>query len=104
MNKVILLGAKGQLGQLVAESAPNYIDLECFSHETLDITNHEAVKELILQLSPDIIINAAAYTAVDNAEKQHELANAINADAVENIAISTPARNQNNSYFHRFCI
>ena len=90
MNKVILLGAKGQLGQLVAESAPNYINLECFSHETLDITNHEAVKELILQVSPDIIINAAAYTAVDNAEKQHELANAINADAVENIAISTP--------------
>ena len=92
MNKVILLGAAGQLGQLVAESVPNNIQLDCFSHETLDITDHDAVKELIRQISPDLIINAAAYTAVDNAEKQKTLANAINADAVKNIANSTPTK------------
>ncbi len=90
MKKTILLGAKGQLGQLVVESVPDNIELDCFSHETLDITDHKAVKELILQVSPEIIINAAAYTAVDNAEKESKLAYEINAEAVENIAISTP--------------
>ncbi len=90
MRKVILLGAAGQLGRLVAESAPNNIVLDCFSREELDITDHRGVKELIEKISPDIVINTAAYTAVDNAEEQHKLAYAINAQAVENIAITTP--------------
>jgi len=90
MKKIILLGAAGQLGLLVARSAPNNVVLDCFSHEELDITNYGAVKELILKRSPDIVINTAAYTAVDNAEEQHQLAFEINAQAVENIAITTP--------------
>ncbi len=91
MKKVILLGAAGQLGLLVAKSAPDNVVLNCFSREELDIRDHGAVKELILTTSPDIIINTAAYTAVDNAEEQHKLAYEINAQAVENIAINTPS-------------
>jgi len=84
--KVLLLGSKGQLGhQLTAEISPvfNLID---FSRKKLDITDHKKVNETISEIDPDIIINAAAYTNVEEAEMQQELAYAINARAVKNIA------------------
>lgn len=54
----------------------------------LDITNLEAVKEFVNESKPDVIINCAAYTAVDKAEEDLELARKINADGPKNLAIA----------------
>jgi len=57
-----------------------------YSKEQLDITDTDAVTETVEQLQPDVIVNAAAYTAVDKAETEADLAFAINASAVESLA------------------
>jgi len=88
MDKVLLIGADGQLGRLVVQVKPENINLHSCTRKNLDITNRDAVKAVIEQISPDIIINTAAYTAVDNAEKDNKTAFQVNAEAVENIAKS----------------
>ena len=88
MNKVLLIGADGQLGRLVVQVKPGNINLHSCTRKNLDITDRDAVKAVIEQISPDIIINTAAYTAVDNAEKDKKTAFLVNAEAVENIAKS----------------
>jgi dTDP-4-dehydrorhamnose reductase len=88
MTKVLLIGADGQLGRLMAQMKPENISLHSCTRENLDITDQAAVKKIIEQISPNIIINTAAYTAVDNAEKDQKTAFRVNADAVANIAQS----------------
>ena len=66
--KVLVTGKNGQLGSELQKSCPNNIDLVCFGSQELDIANAEQVNELLIAHSPDIVINAAAYTAVDKAE------------------------------------
>lgn len=88
MQKIILLGAGGQLGrewqhQLKNE---NQIKLIACTPSQLDITDFEKVSTVIESERPDIIINCAAYTKVDLAEKELEKATLINATAVKNIA------------------
>ena len=60
---------------------------------SLDITNLEEVEKFVENVKPDVIINCAAYTAVDKAESEEELAKKINADGPKNLAI---AANKNN--------
>jgi dTDP-4-dehydrorhamnose reductase len=88
MNNILVTGGKGQLGSELKEIASNYPDYN-FSFtdvKTLDITNHTAVKEFIEINNIAVIINCAAYTAVDKAEEQKDLSNAINHLAVVNFA------------------
>lgn len=61
-------------------------ELHTLGREQLDITNEQAVQEKINALTPEIIINAAAYTDVDGAEKNREVAFAVNATGISNIA------------------
>jgi dTDP-4-dehydrorhamnose reductase len=56
-----------------------------FSSKELDITDHEALKKEIVDAEADIIINCAAYTKVDKAEKEQDLANAVNFKAVKSL-------------------
>lgn len=58
-----------------------------FGSKELDITNLEQLKNTVQQIKPDVIINAAAYTAVDKAETESELAYAVNSKGSENLAI-----------------
>ena len=88
MKKVLLIGAGGQLGSLIAQIKPDQINLHSLTRETLDITDQPAVKEAINKIAPDTIINTAAYTAVDNAEKDRKTAFQVNADALDYIAKS----------------
>ena len=88
MNNILVTGGKGQLGSELKEIASNYPDYN-FSFtdvKILDITNHTAVKEFIEINNINGIINCAAYTAVDKAESEPELADAINHLAVANFA------------------
>jgi dTDP-4-dehydrorhamnose reductase len=85
--KILVLGCKGQLGRCLNDQLVN-TDHEVIytSREQLDIADFEVTKSKILEFSPDIIINATAYTAVDKAEEDQKTANLINHLAVKNIA------------------
>lgn len=84
--KILLLGANGQLGKELSRQLPLVGDLTAHTRASLDVTDHKAVLEAVRKIEPNVIVNAAAYTAVDKAEEEQSLAYAINADAVENLA------------------
>ena len=88
MNNILVTGGNGQLGSELKEIAPNYQDYNFLFTDVkdLDITNHGAVAALIKSNNINVIINCAAYTAVDKAESEPELADAINHLAVANFA------------------
>lgn len=84
-NKIIIIGAQGMLGQELAkifqEEKPLLWDLP-----EIDITNENQIKQKILEINPDLVINAAAYNDVDGAEKNEALATKINGMAVSYLA------------------
>ncbi len=84
--KVLLSGADGQVGWELQRTCPDDIVLFAFSHHELDICNSISIKECIKKTSPDFIINAGGYTAVDKAEKQKDAAFKTNHLAVLNLA------------------
>jgi dTDP-4-dehydrorhamnose reductase len=84
--KILLLGANGQLGKELERQLSSVANVAAFPRESLDITNHTAVRDAVRCVRPDIIVNAAAYTAVDKAETNADFVHAINADAVANLA------------------
>lgn len=86
MSRILLLGCQGQVGwELQRALAPlgELIALDRHGRDGLcgDLNNLEGLAHSIRQLTPDIIVNAAAYTAVDKAESEPELAHRINAEA-----------------------
>ena len=88
MRRIIITGAQGQLGKRLVEQLGQRNGLEAiaFDRNALDITNDQAVLAAFERWSPDGVINAAAYTAVDQAEDEPELAHAVNAKGPENLA------------------
>ncbi|MBT5861854.1 MAG: dTDP-4-dehydrorhamnose reductase [Gammaproteobacteria bacterium] len=84
--KILLLGSNGQLGRELERQLSSVGSVAAFPRSALDITNHRAVTDAVLAIHPNIIVNSAAYTAVDKAETDAELANAVNAEAVANLA------------------
>lgn len=88
MNNILVTGGNGQLGSELKELDPKFPDYNFLFTDVsdLDITDHFAVREFINDNNISIIINCAAYTAVDKAEEQTDLANAINHLAVANFA------------------
>lgn len=87
-KKVVVLGASGQLGQCL-KTIVKENSIQGFSfpdEETGNILNIESLRALFELEKPTYIINCAAYTAVDKAEDEFDLANRINAEGVSNIA------------------
>lgn len=80
--KVMVVGAGGQLGSALARAAPSDVQLLVRDSRALDITDERAVSIAIANERPDVLFNAAAYTAVDLAESEERVARRINADAV----------------------
>jgi len=80
--KALITGAGGQLGQALVQSCPPGVQATAHDRVAFDIGDSRAIEERIDQSRPDVIVNAAAYTAVDRAESEPERAYAINADAV----------------------
>jgi dTDP-4-dehydrorhamnose reductase len=79
--KVLLTGAAGQLGQALIASSPAEVELIACSRAELDLANPEACRAAVQAHRPDWVLNAGAYTAVDKAESEPELAQAVNAGA-----------------------
>ncbi len=85
--KLLVLGGTGQVGsELINEGEKQGLVVVAPARVELDICQQNAVNEFIQLESPDMVINAAAYTAVDKAESEPELAYAINCDAAANLA------------------
>ena len=82
---MLVTGAGGQLGrELAVRLAPD--EAVCLPRAALDLTDAPAVQATLARLRPRVVINAAAYTAVDRAETEPELAYAVNRDAPETLA------------------
>ncbi|HDM8051076.1 TPA: dTDP-4-dehydrorhamnose reductase [Vibrio fluvialis] len=86
--RVLLTGCNGQVGYCLAKKLSDRTDvtLLALDRKELDITNSNAVKTTVEEFQPNIVINAAAYTAVDKAEEELELAYAINRDGPKFLA------------------
>lgn len=91
--KALITGANGQLGWSLQQSAPQGAELICTDVAELDICDADAVDAFVAQHKPDLILNAAAHTAVDKAESEEELALRINATAVGHLADAACAHN-----------
>ncbi|MGH8283461.1 MAG: dTDP-4-dehydrorhamnose reductase [Gammaproteobacteria bacterium] len=84
--KVLIAGAGGQLGGSLLKTVAADYQIRAFMRTELDITDAKAVQQAVRGFRPDTIVNAAAYTAVDKAESECELAFAVNASGAENLA------------------
>lgn len=80
--KILVTGSKGQVGQSLVRllELRNDVEFIALDRDKLDITNKQEVDSVVVAFSPDVVINAAAYTAVDKAESETQLAAAINRD------------------------
>ena len=79
--KILITGSEGQLGKQIIKSAPKNVQVIGISRKDLDLINYEKCYEKIIKEKPNWIINTAAYTNVDRAESEKELAMKINAKA-----------------------
>jgi dTDP-4-dehydrorhamnose reductase len=79
--KVLLTGAAGQLGQALIACTPAGVSLTACSRAELDLADPQACRAAVFTHQPDWVLNAGAYTAVDKAESEPELAQAVNAGA-----------------------
>lgn len=85
--KLLLTGAKGQVGsEIVKICARENISLITLDHQQCDIADLNAVENNLKKYRPDIVINAAAYTVVDRAETEPQLAYAVNTQGAANLA------------------
>lgn len=84
--KALITGANGQLGWSLQQSAPQGAELICTDVAELDICDASAVDAFVALHKPDLILNAAAHTAVDKAESEESQALRINATAVDHLA------------------
>ena len=80
--RVLITGANGQLGGALQRTAPAWADISAIDVEDVDLTDSAMLTARLVVEAPDLVINAAAYTAVDKAESDEATARAINADAV----------------------
>ena len=84
--KVFVTGSEGQLGRTLAETVPGGVDLAGGNLPELDITDLPALTVRFAAERPDLVVNAAAYTAVDKAESEPDIAELVNVEGARNVA------------------
>ncbi len=95
MKSVLITGACGQLGQAIKEIESEYSTLDFFfaTRDILDITDQQALADFFSEHTFDVVVNCAAYTAVDKAESDINTARLINATATKYLAQITAENN-----------
>ena len=88
MERVLITGADGQLGTELQKTGPKNFELLALGRDQLDIGAAEPIADTISQFKPTVVINAAAYTAVDQAEAEPEVAEQINSLAPGYLAVA----------------
>jgi dTDP-4-dehydrorhamnose reductase len=88
--KILITGKNGQVGKCLVEQINKMPDITLLAlgRDQLDIIDEVQVHNIVVDFQPDIIINAAAYTAVDKAEQENKLAYAINRDGPKHLAVA----------------
>ncbi|MDJ0619003.1 MAG: dTDP-4-dehydrorhamnose reductase [Calothrix sp. MO_192.B10] len=81
MKNILLIGSNGQVGQELQQILPPYGNIIAVARPAVDLAQPDSLRDVVQKYQPQIIINAAAYTAVDKAESEPELALAINGTA-----------------------
>jgi dTDP-4-dehydrorhamnose reductase len=84
--RVVITGAGGQLARELERSASPNIEVHSLKRATCDITDLSAIQRILGKLKPDVVINAAAFTAVDQAETERDRAFAVNEGGARNVA------------------
>lgn len=79
--RILITGAQGQVGWEVAQLLPELGQVLALDRQGLDLADVDALRRVLASFQPQVIVNAGAYTAVDRAETEFELARAINARA-----------------------
>lgn len=79
MKKLLILGKNGQVGWELQRTCAPLGEITALDYQDLDIADAAALRSLVRELRPDVILNSAAYTNVDKAESEPELARAVNA-------------------------
>ncbi len=90
--KVLVFGANGQVGDALSKTLPKDIEAEFVDRSACDLSYPDQIETMLDRHNPDVVINAAAYTAVDKAESEPELAHQINTLAPEAMAHWTSSR------------
>ena len=85
---VLIVGSKGQLGHALVATAPDDVQVAGVDLPDLDITDLVQVRQLLARHRPSVIVNASAYTAVDQAEEEPDLARAVNVEGPRHLALA----------------
>ncbi len=87
MKRILVIGRTGQLSTALAEASwPADIAVTCRGRDAIDLAQPALARDAVIAERPDLVINAAAYTAVDKAESEPELAFAVNRDGPSAVA------------------
>lgn len=89
--KILVTGAEGQLAQSLLEAAKAGVDVVAIGRPVLDLTQPETIVSALRSVVPDLLVNAAAYTAVDKAQSEVKLAYAVNAVGARHAAMAACA-------------
>ena len=92
-GRILIVGAAGQLGRELQRTFSGAGELICLDRNILELADENRVRETVRSLAPDVILNAAAYTAVDRAESEPHVAAAINTQAPRILAEEAQRRN-----------
>ncbi|MBB3949546.1 dTDP-4-dehydrorhamnose reductase [Aureimonas jatrophae] len=84
--RILVTGREGQVAQALVALNGNSAEVVAVGRPDLDITQAQSVRGIVAELKPDIVVNAAAYTAVDRAESDEALAFLVNRDGARNVA------------------
>ena len=84
--RILLTGSKGQVGSALVPALAPLGEVSAFDRQGLDLLDPQSIRNTIAQVKPGVIINAAAYTAVDRAEREQEAAFQVNVQAVKDLA------------------
>lgn len=86
-KRILIAGGSGRLGRALRERLREH-EVSAPSHAEMDVTKSYVVREAVAAFSPDIVLNAAGYTKVDEAESNRHAAMAVNATGARNVAIA----------------
>src|SRR5579872_2284921 len=89
--RILLLGSTGQVGSDLKALLAEFAQLDTPKRADLDLLDPASIRRCVRDSAPDVIVNAAAYTAVDKAESERELAHAVNSTAPAALAEAAAA-------------